>query len=603
MKEKRFTGVIVHLIAVCMALALCVQTAHGQTSGVSFPSGFIGTWKRDNYGNTLTFTANTARASTGSSAWTLTRINGNSYSFSNGNSSMTLTIRLANGNIEISGDSGEGQNNWNGVWKKQTQAATPAQNNAQPSTQAQVRQLQFGTPQTFTMARGNVHWFIIRSPERGSITVETTGNLDTVINAFYDSNSQIAEDDDSGEGYNARLTIKAEPNRQIYFRVRLAGSSAGNYTILASSSAQAQAQAEARAQAKVTAQAVAASTPVPGANLTAKLVWALRNAQSGGDYTIELAANESLSAQTLAFEGKMDVTVRFSGSGGERIITLTDNGSLFTVEPGVTLVLDKDITLRGHSRNNAPLIRVNGGGFLILREGAKITGNTTSLGGGVYTDERAYFFMFGGEISGNTSSSTGLRQGHGGGVYAEGDFVMSGGEISGNKSSNSAYSSNGGGVYIGYSGTFTMSGGRISGNTASGNYVSSGGGGVYAEGDFVMSGGEISGNTAQISGSGNGGGGVYAGAFTMSGGNIFGNTSSLGGGGVYAGTFTKTRGTIYGYTEGDPKSNVVKNTSGVVQNDKGHAVYVDASKRRESTVGPDDTLDPSKTGLAGGWGY
>ena len=85
-------------------------------------------------------------------------------------------------------------------------------------------------------------------------------------------------------------------------------------------------------------------------------------------------------------------------------------------------------------------------------------------------------------------------------------------------------------VYDG--GTFTLTGGEISGNTAS--Y----GGGVYVlnGGRFEMTGGEISDNTAGY------GGGVYVyngGTFTMNGGAISGNSASNNGGGVYVdSTFT-----------------------------------------------------------------
>ena len=82
----------------------------------------------------------------------------------------------------------------------------------------------------------------------------------------------------------------------------------------------------------------------------------------------------------------------------------------------------------------------------------------------------------------------------------------------------------GGGVYVDYGGAFTMTGGEISGNTADE------GGGVYVNGGgtFTMTGGEISGNKSYCYG-----GGVYVdndGTFTMSGGEISGNTASAGGG-------------------------------------------------------------------------
>jgi hypothetical protein len=87
-----------------------------------FPSSFIGTWKRDNFNNTLTFSANffTDSAQSGFII-NLVRISGNSYTCagaSNGRE-ITLTFRLVNGNIEISGDSGDGETNWNGTWRKQ----------------------------------------------------------------------------------------------------------------------------------------------------------------------------------------------------------------------------------------------------------------------------------------------------------------------------------------------------------------------------------------------------------------------------------------------------------------------------------------------------
>jgi fibronectin type 3 domain-containing protein len=107
-------------------------------------------------------------------------------------------------------------------------------------------------------------------------------------------------------------------------------------------------------------------------------------------------------------------------------------------------------------------------------------------------------------------------------------------------------------VYVN-NGMFTMSGGEISGNTATAY-----GGGVYVSGGvFTMSDGEINRNTASSSY----GGGVYVsgGTFTMSGGEISGNTASYSsssysyssyGGGVYvsSGTFTMSGGEISGNT-------------------------------------------------------
>jgi hypothetical protein len=137
-------------------------------------------------------------------------------------------------------------------------------------------------------------------------------------------------------------------------------------------------------------------------------------------------------------------------------------------------------------------------------------------------------------------------------------------------------------VLVNSYGTLVMgSGAKVSGNTVSsfdgGGYSSTdSGGGVYVlgNGTFTMSGGEISGNTANY-----GGGGVFVvgdGTFTMSGGEISGNTANYGGGGVYvmgsSGTFTKSGGTIYGADASDALKNTA--TSGY---NYGHAVAVSST--------------------------
>jgi hypothetical protein len=153
------------------------------------------------------------------------------------------------------------------------------------------------------------------------------------------------------------------------------------------------------------------------------------------------------------------------------------------VGSGVTLVLDNNITLEGKSDNTSALVRVNSGGALEMREGAKITGNTASAGaGGLQVGTGGTFTMNGGEISGNKTTAS---LGYGGGVDTFGTFIMNGGVISGNTSSVS-----GGGVYVNITGgSFTMNGGVISGNTATTR-----GGGVYAGGPFRIVTGKISGS-------------------------------------------------------------------------------------------------------------
>jgi len=312
------------------------------------------------------------------------------------------------------------------------------------------------------------------------------------------------------------------------------------------------------------------------ANLAAKLAWLDRNADSHNTYIIEMNANNNIAPHTFDYSSAINITVILRGVGENRTIRLTSNGTLFTVKSNVTLILDNNITLRGHSQNTGNMVDVEGG-ILIMNDGATITGNTGY--GGVYVDSGT-FEMTGGTISGNTDSQ-------GGGVHmSSGTFTMSGGSISGNTATGE-----GGGVYK-WGGTFTMSGGTISGNTASQ------GGGVYVKYRgpfFTMSGGTISGNTAVKHG-----GGVYSDRanFTMSGGTISGNTAAEYGGGVYIvaslGSFSKTAGTITGYNSDSTNGNVVKDSSGVLAR-RGHAVYTlyGNGQRKETTAGPGDNLSNS----------
>ena len=160
--------------------------------------------------------------------------------------------------------------------------------------------------------------------------------------------------------------------------------------------------------------------------------------------------------------------------------------------------------------------------------GGSITGNTTTGGenttwrsGGVWVRDNSTFTMYGGSITNNTTVW------NGGGVYVggSGKFYMHGGEISGNSASSNSGSS-GGGVHIGGDSTFTMTGGMISGNSASNN-----GGGVHISSGstFTMTGGSITGNNAGT------GGGVYAnGSVTVSGAvQITGNKQGTSAGNVY----------------------------------------------------------------------
>jgi hypothetical protein len=296
-------------------------------------------------------------------------------------------------------------------------------------------------------------------------------------------------------------------------------------------------------------------TNVPGGSLAQKLAWLQKSADSHETYIIEVSADETIAPNNrLEYSGAINITIVMRGVGGNRTIKLSSHGTMFIVKTEVTLVLENNITLRGHNGNNGRIISVEGG-KLKMNAGTSIINNT---GGGVSVGEGGTFDMSGGTISGNGGKDI-----------------------------------KGGGVSIGMrGGTFTMAGGTISGNTATD------GGGVFVEMSiavsnnniFTVTGGTIFGNTASK------GGGIYlsfgviarpAGVLNIRGGTISGNTATEYGGGLYAGgAFTKTGGTITGYKSDPTNGNVVKDEDGNIIARKGHAVYIEDNKRKETTAGP-----------------
>ncbi|GHV10865.1 hypothetical protein AGMMS49938_00600 [Fibrobacterales bacterium] len=294
--------------------------------------------------------------------------------------------------------------------------------------------------------------------------------------------------------------------------------------------------------APLTTEATADGTVLKGASLASKLSWLGRNAVSHNTYIIEACTDESVNPYTFYYSGAVDITVILRGDGANRTLKLNSNNSMFTVKENVTLILDRNITIQGHSQNDKCLV-YGDGGILKMNDFATIKDNDNC---GVY-------------LNGGT-------------------FTMTGGTILGNRAS---------GVYLS-SGTFAMSGGTISSNSASK------GGGVNAQyGTFKMTGGTISSNRASE------GGGVYSSshAFAMQGGTITGNTASSYGGGVY-GNISKTGGTITGYNSDQANGNKVADASGTIAR-RGHSVYYSASLRKESTAGENDDL--SSSNKIGAW--
>jgi hypothetical protein len=226
------------------------------------------------------------------------------------------------------------------------------------------------------------------------------------------------------------------------------------------------------------------TVPTMGTGLAEELAWLRMFATSGSTHTITLNGNTAVGPQSLP-SGRTGLTINIVGSEPSTV-NLNTNGTLFTVNDGVTLVLGDNVTLMGRGPNAIPvspnnlfqMVRINAGGTLIMNEGSVITGNTNGTsdavdsGGGVRVARDGVFIMDGGVISRNATTNIGaaiFSPGHGGGVRVEGGgrFDMLSGTISGNAAQA------GGGVWVSPEnllapvappGLFRISNGTIFGN-------------------------------------------------------------------------------------------------------------------------------------------
>ena len=247
-------------------------------------------------------------------------------------------------------------------------------------------------------------------------------------------------------------------------------------------------------------------------------------------------------------EVKIDRTIVIRGDvticlNGQTLESSAKDQPVFLVEADSTLTLTDCKGNMGKvkhtSDGSGSGVKVESGGTFNMY-GGTITGNTTTQrGGGVcVTGTNSKFNMYGGTITDNTATKGG------GGVYVSGGtFTMNGNASVTSNRATDRDNGTGGGVYV-VDGTFTMNdNASITGNTAT---STDGGVGVYTTSTtatFTMNGGTISGNTATNNG------GVYvskSGTFEMhnsasvTGNTASDNTADQGNGGgvyVYSGTF------------------------------------------------------------------
>jgi len=82
---------------------------------------------------------------------------------------------------------------------------------------------------------GQEIWYSIRATETGILTVETTGDTDTYLEAYDSNRNFISENDDGTEDYNAQLNIFASAGRTYLFKLKgYNGEVSGSYRIFAS---------------------------------------------------------------------------------------------------------------------------------------------------------------------------------------------------------------------------------------------------------------------------------------------------------------------------------------------------------------------------------
>ena len=106
-----------------------------------------------------------------------------------------------------------------------TAAAVSAQNNA--------RELRFGNMVNGEIRTGGEQWYRIRHTQDSFVVVETSGEIDTMMEAYDDSINLIDSNDDGGFDLNARLEVFIAAGKTYYFKVLGYGDTSGPYSILA----------------------------------------------------------------------------------------------------------------------------------------------------------------------------------------------------------------------------------------------------------------------------------------------------------------------------------------------------------------------------------
>jgi len=81
-------------------------------------------------------------------------------------------------------------------------------------------ELGFGSRVSGILNQEDEIWYSVYAASEGFVTVETSGNLDTFLEAHSSAYKLIMEDDDSGEDQNAMIELWAEAGKTYLFKLR-----------------------------------------------------------------------------------------------------------------------------------------------------------------------------------------------------------------------------------------------------------------------------------------------------------------------------------------------------------------------------------------------
>lgn len=196
-------------------------------------------------------------------------------------------------------------------------------------------------------------------------------------------------------------------------------------------------------------------TGIVTGNITLKAEWSLDSritsvTQNSISAALSHAGSNSSSAfiaaidtnTTVAGVTSANLTGRLTliGLGEERVITYSGTtGRMFHLGANAQLTLANNITLRGRGTASSPhgeasIIRLDSSSTLRMQDGSKISGHIASNGYGiaVQAEGGSVFYMEGGEISGNQTTSASSWAAGGVNLASNSTFIMTGGVIKDN---------------------------------------------------------------------------------------------------------------------------------------------------------------------------